>query len=115
MFPPNFVQPVDPNDPAWANCKAGAMALNVIASIATRDYNAVDCLNATRVENSVGVVIQGTTAPIPVCVTNTQPEKDFAEVYKCDAVTGNTILIRTVLDYATNLFATTYNKFSRMC
>lgn len=105
MFPPNFVQPIDPNDPAWANCKAGAMALNVIAQIATRDYVALNCDNTSRTENSLGVVLQGATAPIPVCV---QGEKDFAEVYKCDAVTGNTILIRTVLDHDTNAYVTTY-------
>lgn len=105
MFPPNFVQPVDPNDPAWANCKAGAMALNVIAQIATTDHTVLNCDNTTATANGVSVVLQGATTPIPVCIQN---EKDFEQVYKCDPVTGNTILIRTVLNHDTNLFVTTY-------
>lgn len=75
MFPPNFIQPVDPNDPAWANCKAGAMALNVIAQtqITPSDYDVLNCDGTVRTESSVGVVLQGSTQPIPVCIEGGQP------------------------------------------
>lgn len=51
------------------------------------------------------VVITGSTKPLPVCI---EGDKDFAEVYKCDSTTGNTILIRTVLDQDTNTYTTSY-------
>lgn len=68
-------------------------------------FDIVDCNNTISTVQSSGVVIEGVTAPIPVCI---QGEKDFEQVYKCDLVTGNTILIRTVLNHDTNLFVTTY-------
>lgn len=82
MFPPNFIQPVDPNDPAWANCKAGAMALNVIAQtqITPSDYDVLNCDGTVRTESSVGVVLQGSTQPIPVCVQGTAIELDGFDV-----------------------------------
>jgi hypothetical protein len=74
------------------------------------DVNVVRCGGAVDIISAVDapstqVVISGSTQPIPVCI---QGEKDFAEVYKCDANTGNTILIRTVLDHDTNTYVTTY-------
>lgn len=82
MFPPNFVQPVDPNDPAWANCKAGAMALNVIAQtqITPSDFDALNCDGTVRTESGLGVVLQGSTRPIPVCVQGTAIELDGFDV-----------------------------------
>lgn len=82
MFPPNFIQPVDPSDPAWANCKAGAMALNVIAQtqITPSDYDALNCDGTVRTESSLGVVLQGSTQPIPVCVQGTAIELDGFDV-----------------------------------
>ena len=68
-------------------------------------FDIVDCNNTISTVQSSGVVIEGVTAPIPVCI---QGEKDFEQVYKCDAVTGNTILIRTVLDQDANVYVTTY-------
>jgi hypothetical protein len=74
------------------------------------DVNVVRCGGTVDIISAVDapstqVVISGSTQPIPVCI---QGEKDFAEVYKCDANTGNTILIRTVLDHDTNTYVTTY-------
>ncbi len=70
----------------------------------TRCGGATDLVSSTDAP-STQVIINGTTEPLPVCVVG---DKDFAEVYKCDANTGNTILIRTVLDHDTSAFVTTY-------
>lgn len=100
-----------PNTPALRFMIAAVMqkdtdgCFSLKTSPVLESFDIVDCNNTISTVQSSGVVIEGVTAPIPVCI---QGEKDFAEVYKCDANTGNTILIRTVLDHDTNTYVTTY-------
>ena len=100
-----------PNTPALRFMIAAVMqkdtdgCFSLKTSPVLESFDIVDCNNTISTVQSSGVVIEGVTAPIPVCI---QGEKDFEQVYKCDPVTGNTILIRTVLNHDTNLFVTTY-------
>jgi hypothetical protein len=73
--------------------------------LATAECNgAVGSVTAVDAPSSQ-VVITGSTKPLAVCI---EGEKDFAEVYKCDSTTSNTIMIRTVLDHDTNTYTTSY-------
>lgn len=85
-------------------CDDGAVVIPpVVVPTLNCDGSTTD-VNTTAGDAS-RVVLSGSDRPIPVCI---QGEKDFAEVYKCDVNTGNTILIRTVLDHDTNTYVTTY-------
>jgi hypothetical protein len=70
----------------------------------------VDCAGllssiAVKTEEATGVVIKGTTSPLPVCLVNSE---SVSVSYKCDKTTGNTIAIRSVYDIDQDTWVTSY-------